>query len=171
MKNWFLFFVSAASISLFSCSKDNEAGQIIDPQDIGFVYNATLTNAAEIALGQLAADSSETDAIKAFGQKMVTEHSASLAELEGIAANLGIPTPDTLHPRHVTLMNELKNLKGRSFDSLYIHSQVNDHYNAIIMHENTHGVGNNLQLKTYAEQQIPHLFMHLQESQSLAAGY
>lgn len=170
MKKW-LFFVLVISISVLGCSKNENAGQIIDPQDIGFVYDATLINAAEIALGQLAADSSDTEAIKAYGQRMVNDHSGSLAALEGIAANLGIPTPDTLHPRHVTLLNELRNLKGRSFDSLYIHSQVNDHYNSIILHENTHGLGNNLQVKTYAEQQLPHLFIHLQEAQSLAAGY
>lgn len=171
MKKWFLFFVSAASLSIISCSKDNEAGQIIDPKDIGFVYDATLMNAGEIALGQLAADSSDNDAIKAFGQKMVTDHSGSLSELEGIAGNLGIPTPDTLLPRHVMLINELKNLKGRSFDSLYIVNQVSDHYNAIILHQNSHELGNNLQLRTYAEQQVPHLMMHLQEAQQIAGGY
>src|SRR4051794_5160863 len=127
MKKWLVLLVSAASLALYSCKKGEEPGQVINPQDIGFVHLATLGNTGEIALGQLAADSSQTPEIKAFGQKMVSEHGTSLGELESIASNLGIPTPDTLDSRHVQLINQLKNLKGRSFDSLYIYSQVADH--------------------------------------------
>lgn len=171
MKKLNLFFAAAAVVTLIACKKGEEPGVRINPQDIGFVHLSTLSNAAEIALGQLAADSSQTPAIQAYGQKMVSEHGMALSDLETLAANLGIPTPDTLTRRHVDLINQLKTLKGRSFDSLYIVNQVADHQNAINLHENAHSIGNNSQLKDYARGLLPHLFNHLQEAQNLAAGY
>lgn len=171
MKKAFLFVATLAAISFYGCSKDDEAGQVVNPQDIGFVFLSVQNNAAEIALGQLASDSSQTPEIKAFGQKMVTEHGTTLAELESIATNIGINTPDTLQSRHVKLIEDLKKLKGRSFDSLYIYNQVNDHLNAVLLHENAHAIGSNIQLKTYMGDVLPHLLSHLQEAQTLAAGY
>lgn len=167
----YLIVASLTLVVFYSCKKGEELGARINPQDIGFVHLATLNNAGEIALGQLAADSSQTPEIVAFGQKMVNEHGMAQGELESLATSLGIPTPDTLQARHVQLINQLKNLKGRSFDSLYIYSQLPDHQNAINLYENAHSIGNNSQLKDYARGMLPSLFNHYQEAQALAAGY
>lgn len=171
MKKWVLFFVSAASIVFYSCSKDEKIAGVIDPEDIGFVYMATLNNSAEIVLGQLAADSSQTPAIKEFGLQMVTEHSAAAAELEALATRLGIPTPDTLAPHHEQLRQSLLTLKGNSFDSAYIHNQVQDHFNMINVLENAHDIGNNTELKDYTTALLPQIFQHLQQADALAQGY
>jgi putative membrane protein len=171
MKKWFLFLASAASISFFSCSKDEDTPRIINPQDKGFVHLLTLNNMAEVVLGQLAADSSQTPAIKEFGQQMVAEHSANAAELEALASRLGIATPDTLTSRHEQLRQQLLTLKGNSFDSLYILNQVADHRTTINLLENAHSLGNNTELKDFARGLLPHIFQHLQEAETLAAPY
>jgi putative membrane protein len=171
MKKGIVALTSAVLVTLFACNKSEEPAVVINPQDIGFVHSATLNNAAEIALGQLAFDSSQTPEIKAYGQQMVNEHSQLQGELEALASSMNIPTPDTLEQRHIQLMNDLRTRKGRSFDSLYIHSQVPDHQNALVIYGNTHGLGNNNQLKDYSRNAIPILLQHLQEAQNLAAGY
>ena len=166
-----VLILTAAVFVLVSCKKSEENGVVINPQDIGFVYNATLNNLAEVALGQLAADSSQTPEIQAFGQRMVSDHAAAQSELETLASELGINTPDTLAPRHVQLRAALLNLKGRSFDSAYIHNQLIDHVNAVNLFENAHSIGNNWRLKDYARGKVPALLMHRDEAQTLAGQY
>lgn len=171
MKKWFLFFGTALAISFYSCSKDDDGPQRVNPQDVAFVYKAASANAAEIVLGQLAADSSQTPEIQAYGQKMVSEHSAADAELKSIASQLGITAPDTMDANHQAIRMQLLNLKDRSFDSLYIHTMVNDHANALLLFETGHDLGNNRTLKAYSVEMLPALQAHYQEAQAIAAGY
>ena len=171
MKKCFLFFAIAATISIIGCSKGEENGVRVNPQDKGFVHDATLANLAEIVLGQLAADSSQDPEIKAFGQNMVSMHSASAGELEGIASNLGINTPDTLRARHEQLRQLLLTKKGREFDSLYIHSQVEDHRNTVNLYGNAHGLGNTLVIENFIIKHMPAVIQHFQEAESIAQEY
>jgi len=170
MKKW-LFLASAAAISFIGCKKGEENGTVINPQDKGFIYLASLGNSAEIVLGQLAADSSETPAIKEYGQRMVSDHSASQGELRTIASGLGINAPDSLDAAHRQLLQLLLTKKGREFDSLYIHNQVADHRNAVVLYGNAHDLGNNLQVIKHAREGVPRLLTHLQEAESIAGGY
>lgn len=171
MKNWFLFFVCAATISIIGCSKGEENGTRVNPQDKGFVFDATLANSAEIVLGQLAADSSDDPEIRAFGEKMVMMHGTAAGELESLASNLGINTPDTLRRRHEQLRTLLLTKKGREFDSLYIHNQVNDHRATVNLYGNAHELGNTLALRDYILKYMPAVTQHFQEAESIAQGY
>jgi putative membrane protein len=171
MKKRVFLFALATVIAAAACNKGEEEGVVINPQDIGFVHSATLNNIAEIALSQLAFDSSQTPEIKAFAQKMVNEHSQLQGELEALASNMGIPTPDTLETKYTQLMAQLRNLKDRSFDSVYIHNQLDDHQTAIILYSNAHSLGNNSQIKDFARGVLPRLLEHREEAYSVAIGY
>jgi predicted outer membrane protein len=48
---------------------------------------------------------------------------------------------------------------------------VADHVTALVLFESGHDLGNNKTLKGFAAGKLPALEMHLQEAQSLAAGY
>jgi putative membrane protein len=167
----FILALASGCIIAYGCNKGEEEGVVINPQDIGFVHSATLNNSAEIALGQLAADSSQNPAIQAFGQRMVSEHGQVQADLESLATSMNIPTPDTLQVKYVNLMEQLKTLKGDAFDSLYIYTQLADHQNAIVLYSNVHGLGNNSQIKDFARGVLPHLIEHRQEAITLAGAY
>ena len=129
---------------------------------------ASLNNVAEMALGQLAADSSQTPAIKEFGQMMVNDHANAQGGLVALASQYGVTPHDTPDQEHIALLQKLLTLKGREFDSLYIHSQVADHYEAVTLFQTAYDLGNNRELGTYITSTLPSLQQHLQHAQALA---
>jgi putative membrane protein len=171
MKNLFLLVGACAVVALSGCSKKEEDAAIINPQDKSILIIASASNAAEIVLGQLAADSSQTPAIKEFGQMMVSDHTNAETGLTSIASKYGVSVPGALNADHEKLRQDLLALKGRAFDSLYIHSQVADHLDAVIQFQTAHDLGNNLELSTYITNTLPTLQQHLQHAQALAQDY
>jgi len=171
MKRMNLLLGVVLAVTLVACSKDDETPQKLNPQDVNLIYIASMANMAEIVLGQLASDSSDTPAIQAFGQKMVTEHTMVQAEVQEFASQMNITLPTGLDTEHEAQRQELLELKGNSFDSLYIHSQVMDHERAIIEYETAYDQGNNVAIKSFILETLPHLQEHWQEAQALAQGY
>jgi putative membrane protein len=172
MKKWFISFSPALLVILLaSCSKDTDTPKRLDPEDIRFMYLAGQSNTAAINLGQLAADSSTTPAIKAFGQMMVTQHTTAQSDLHALGTRLGIPVPDIMDTAHDHLRTKLLALKGSSFDSLYIYGQVNDHINEVVLYEDSHDIGNNTEVKQYILVALPPVQQHLVEAQNIAQGY
>jgi putative membrane protein len=171
MKNLSLLVGACAAIALSACSKKNDDAAIINPQDKSILIMASTNNASEIVLGQLAADSSQTQAIREFGQMMVSDHTDAEAGLATVASKYGVTVPAAIDAEHETLRQKLLTLKGRSFDSLYIHSAVADHLNAVIQFQTAHDLGNNLELSTYITNTLPTLQLHLQNAQALAQDY
>ena len=161
------------AIAFVSCEKndDNNNTSDINSTDKDFVLNASMANTAEIDAGQLAATQAADETIKSFGQFMVTEHNMAKTELKGLADSLQVQAPDSIDADHVALNAQLLALDGRSFDSVYIHSQVSDHQKAISLFQNEIDKGNNSRLKNYATSQLPHLQEHLRIADSLAANF
>lgn len=171
MKNLFLTVGACTAIALSGCSKNNDAAARVNPQDKSILIIASASNAAEIMLGQLAADSSQTPAIKEFGQMMVSDHTGAEAGLNSVASKYGVSVPGVPNPDHEKLRQQLLTLKGRQFDSVYIHSQVADHLDAVIQFQTAHDLGNNSELRTYLVNTLPTLQQHLQQAQALAQDY
>ncbi len=47
----------------------------------------------EVAMGRLAAQNAQSDDVKSFGKRMVTDHSKANDELKSIAAKKGVKLP------------------------------------------------------------------------------
>jgi len=132
---------------------------------------ASMANTAEVGAGQMAAAKATDEDVQDFGNFMVTEHGTSETQLKGLADSLGLYAPDSLDVEHVALKMQLDSLDGRAFDSAYIHAQVTDHQNAIGLFQNEIDNGRNSRLIDFATSQMPHLQMHLQKADSIAAKF
>ena len=64
-----------------------------DPQ---FAAKAAQGSLAEVELGRLAAQKSQSETVRAFGERMATDHTKSKANLEKIAAQQNITLPEDL---------------------------------------------------------------------------
>lgn len=152
-------------VGAVSCSDDDDNGNPIDneisEQDREFARDATFSNRAEIEMGELAAAKGNIEAVRAFGQMMVTEHTTAQNRLETIADSLDIAIPDTLKTEHQTMHEQLSALDGEAFDSAYIVSQVVAHEQAEQIFEKQDDEGENDALEDYAELNLPHIRMHL----------
>jgi len=169
MKRILLVAVVAA---LLGCNKDDDDNSNnLNSTDTDFTMKATMGNTAEISAGQMASLKATAANVKAFGQMMVSDHGTAKTELHNIASDLNLYSPDSLDAQHVALAAQLSTLTGRAFDSVYIHSQVNDHLQTISLFQNEINSGMNSRLKNYANDQMPHLQLHLQNAQAIAAAY
>ena len=77
--------VLASVFAMSACAKD--------PRDQDFVTKAAQAGLAEVRLGQLAGEKSAAANIKAFGQRMVSDHTKAGEELKTLAAGAGANVP------------------------------------------------------------------------------
>lgn len=169
-----ILLIAVVAVAFVSCDKDdddNNNGNNINSTDRDFAMSATMANTAEISAGQMAVSKGTNTNITGFGQMMVSDHGTARTDLHTIANDLRLYAPDSLDAQNMALAAQLSTLSGRPFDSVYIHSQVKAHQLAILLFQNEINNGTNNRLRTYANDQMPHLQMHLQSAQSIAAGY
>ena len=162
-----------ALITFAACNNDddNNDNNAINSTDQAYVTKAALSNTAEISSSKLA-DSISTDAaIKAFAEKMISDHTHAQDSLKLIASQLGLYAPDSLDAEHVQAAAMLKMLTGIAFDSAYIHAQVTDHQSTVALFQSEATSGNNSTVKGFEAQYIDAIQMHLNMADSLAAKY
>jgi putative membrane protein len=140
----------------------------ISAQDSNFVMKASMANYAEVQAGQLAANVSGDSTIQAFAAIMEADHQAALDELQILADSLGLYAPDSLDSAHVALALQLSLLAGEEFDSVYIHSQVTDHADALTLFQTEISSGTNTQIRNYAGSKITAIQMHKEMADSIA---
>lgn len=160
---YFLFAMLAVGFS--ACDNDDDKGEpeVVSEQDRAFVINASFSNRAEIELGELASERATNESVRAFAEMMVEDHTTAQNQLEEIASDLNIATPDTLDAVHQAIYAQLSALSGYQFDSAYIRSQVLDHELAQEIMQTQIDEGKNERLVGYASQKLPIINQHLQE--------
>jgi putative membrane protein len=103
-----------------------DVGQIM--QDKMFLRNAAQGGIAEVKLGQLAAQKGSSDDVKAFGQKMVDDHTKLNLEIAQVADAMGVMLPKSMNKDDQAEYDKLNALSGSAFDVEYLTFMVNDHH-------------------------------------------
>jgi putative membrane protein len=104
-----------------------DVGQIM--QDKMFLRKAAEGGIAEVKLGQLAAQKGSSDEVKAFGQKMVDDHTKMNSEMAEVADSLGVMLPKSMNKEDQAEYDKLNALAGNDFDMEYLSFMVKDHHN------------------------------------------
>ncbi len=105
------------------------AAQPVDQaqKDKMFVHKAAEGGLDEVQLGQLATQRSNNADVKAFGQKMVDDHTMLNNNMKPIADKLGVMVPDHLNKKDQAKYDQLSALSGDAFDQAYVKDMVEDH--------------------------------------------
>lgn len=106
---------------------DNSAATPQQFSDHAFVSKALEGGAAEVQLGQLAAQKSQSPDVKQFGQKMVQDHTQLGEQMKQVAKAMGVSEPKGPSKKDKQLMAKLQGLSGDQFDQEYIKAMVKDH--------------------------------------------
>jgi putative membrane protein len=93
-----------------------------------FLRKAAEGGIAEVKLGQLAAQKG-SDEVKAFGQKMVDDHTKMNSEMAEVADSLGVMLPKSMNKEDQAEYDKLNGLSGNDFDMEYLSFMVKDHHN------------------------------------------
>jgi putative membrane protein len=78
--------------------------------DMPFVRMASSSNLMEIRLGQLAQSKANNQAVKQFGQRMVTDHNQMQQQLRSTAASMGQNFTPTMNSQHEQEVSRLQGL-------------------------------------------------------------
>lgn len=95
--------------------------------DKDFVKKALEGGAAEVELGQLAQQKSQSEDVRQFGQKMVDDHTQLGDQIKPIAQQLGVREPKEPSKKDKQLIARLGALSGTQFDEAYIQAMMKDH--------------------------------------------
>jgi putative membrane protein len=97
-------------------------------QDKAFLRKAAEGGLAEIQLGKLAVEKASADDVKAFGQKMVNDHTQLNDSMSPIAQAKGVALPRKMSKADQAEYDKLNTLAGETFDKEYIVYMVKDHH-------------------------------------------
>jgi len=98
-----------------------------DHPDWKFFKKAAQGGMTEVTLGQMAANKAENEAVKSFGQQMVTDHGKANQELKDLAVAESVTLPTEMSADEKALQEKLSGLSGAEFDKAYMEEMLKDH--------------------------------------------
>jgi putative membrane protein len=136
--------------------------------DRQFVMKAAEGGMAEVELGRLAASKGTDPDVKAFGQRMVDDHSKANDKLKTIATEEGVTLPTALKGEMKAMHDKLSKASGAEFDKMYMSHMVKDHQKDVKEFEKESTSGKDTDVKQFAADTLPTLREHLQMAQTTA---
>ena len=120
---------------------------------------------------KLAATRAVNAEVRAFAEKLVTDHTAAGTELKTFAQTKNVVWKDDDPDLKVkmTKHESLQTLTGAEFDKEYLEDMISDHENAIVLFSNEVLKGKDAAIKSWAEKTLPGLREHLKVARDLKA--
>ena len=119
-------------------------------------------------LGKLAQQKAQSDDVKQFGQKMVTDHTQLAEQMKPIAQQLNITPPTSIPAKDKMLYAKLEKLSGSDFDREYITAMVKDHEKDVKDFKKEASLGKDPQVKQAAEHGSTVISEHLSMIEQIA---
>lgn len=102
-----------------------------DDNDKKFLAMAAQSDVNEIKLSELAVQKASNPDVKAFAQKMITEHKMMTASMKPFVKAWGLTPPMDVDADHKDEWNKLNGLSGADFDKEYMSAMMKDHTKAL----------------------------------------
>ncbi len=133
--------------------------------DQRFIHNAAEGGMAEVELGKLAEQKASSEEVKAFGKRMVDDHSKANDELKSLAQNKNVTLPSALNAKDQALKDKLSKLSGSAFDHAYMSAMVSDHKKDVNEFKHMSTSATDPDVKSFAAKTLPTLEEHLKQAQ------
>ncbi len=162
----------AVAVIIFSCKKENDSiSNVLNTADSNFIVKASIGNYSEIKTAKVAVSNATDSIVLAFAQSMLTEHTKAHSDLKTMGTIVGFTVKDTTDAAHEAIINQLNSLTGRSFDSVYIHSQVTDHLATMDFYKDELNNGRQVNVKNYANYYLQNFTTDYQTADSIAVDF
>jgi len=168
MQNRLQYLAAVAAfgvLALAPAMAQNTSANRLGSADNTFAMKAAQGGMAEVQLGQLAKDHAKSQAVKDFGDRMVTDHTKANDELKSIASKKGITLPTSIDAKDQATYDRLSKLNGAEFDRAYMADMVKDHQTDVAEFRRESQNGNDADLKEFAGKTLPTLQEHLSLAQ------
>jgi putative membrane protein len=145
-------------------------GASLGSDDTSFVKSAAKGNMTEVELGRLAVQKGASPDVKAFGEKMIRDHSKANRELATLASSKGVELPTSKSIGEDVSVAHLKMLSGKSFDDAYVKMMVDDHKDDVTAFQKASDNSQDPDVKHFATKTLPTLQSHLTKIEQLQSN-
>src|SRR5436309_5086391 len=114
-------------------------GSSLSEKDKTFMKKAAKGGMMEVAMGQVAEQKAQSEDVKSFGKRMVTDHGKANDELKSIASKKGVQLPSKEHTAKWTS------------DKIYMDMMVKDHEKDLAEFKEEANGGSDPDLKKFAD--------------------
>jgi putative membrane protein len=135
----FAVAVGSLSFAALATAQNPTQGSSLDAKDKTFMRKAAKGGTMEVTMGKLAAQNAQSDDVKSFGKRMVTDHSKANDELKSIAAKKGVKLPSK------------EPTEKWGSDKAYIDMMVKDHEKDLAEFQEEANTGTDPDVKKFAE--------------------
>jgi putative membrane protein len=132
-----------------------------------FLESAIQGSIAEVKVGQLAQHNAASADVKAFGDKLIRDHSTAMDKAAALAKTMNVPVPTEPKPEAEDVYERLQALNGPEFDKAFVAAMIEDHKKDIRAFEQE-AKGKD-QVAQFAQTTLPTLQTHLKMAESLEA--
>jgi len=140
--------------------------------DQSFISKALEGGAAEVQLGQLAEQKSQSNDVKQYGQKMASEHQQMVDKwFKPVAKQIGASEPKGPSKKDKKLIEKLQGLSGQQFDTEYIQTMVKDHKEDLKDFQSEAQNAQDPTVKQVAQQGADIISKHLQLIEQIAQAH
>jgi putative membrane protein len=136
----------------------------MDQRFLGQVTQASLLN---IAMGKLAQEKSSVQAVKVFGNRMVTDHERGLEIFKKVAVRDGVTVSYDMDARHKERLDKLAKLSGEEFDRAYVKDQLKAHQRMVSYFQSESDNATESVAVKMANNMLPAVQRHLNEIKEL----
>lgn len=137
-------------------------------KDALFVRKAAIGGIAEVKSAELAKSKASSAAVKAFAERMISDHTKANEELGALAKEKDIRVPTELDNEHQAKLDKLAALSGDAFDKAYVKQQKTGHETMLRLLENEAKSGKDADLKSFAAKTKTVVEEHHAKAQKLA---
>jgi putative membrane protein len=158
--------LSAGTAAALVCAAPGAWAQ--DKASQKFLQEAIQSNLAEIEMGKLAQQKGQSEAVKSFGQMLVTDHGGANQKAISVAGQMGVTPPGEPSAKQKREYQTMSKLSGEKFDRAFARHMVADHKEDIRAFEKE--AKKNDAAGQFAQEALPTLRKHLETAQSLSKG-
>jgi putative membrane protein len=157
----------ALGAGLVFAADNAEHGQL-SSRDYKFLKEAASGGMAEVEVGQLAKTKGTDPSVRAFGERMVTDHQKANDELKQIASTKGATIPSEISHSERSTIDKLQKAEGAQFDKEFASAMVKDHKKDVKDFKDAADDVKDAELKAFAQKTLATLQEHLRMAEDMA---
>jgi putative membrane protein len=142
----------------------------VSGQDQNWLKTSAQGDVFEIQGGKLALQKGRSPSVKALAQRLIKDHTKSLADAKKLASKLNVRLESSPTPSEQWELQVVASFSGTQFDHWYSTLEVKDHQQDIQETTDELKLGSNADVRAEARKDLPMLRMHLSLARKAMRG-
>ena len=156
--------IFAGTHASFAAEKDT-----LNMTDVNFIKKEAAAGKATVKLAELAVTKAQSADVKAFAEKLVTDHTAANEELAKLAKQKGVEVSTVIDPDHAETYQKLEKQSGADFDKEFLSTVVSGHKKCVDSFEEEVKEAKDADVKAWSEKILVTLRTHLDKAKELSS--